>query len=461
MYQCALTHLIIFLTTGWVYAHHFSDLELPRDGGRKKKQKYDCVRSRCWVRQRRKHDAFIPPPTAPLLFDSGVVATSTSQGLAVDTQPIKLHEHKLQLLTERLHRTFLELGLKETRLAVEETDVMSSTTRCPIYLSSNWRTCRKLIMFFQGAGGARPGMWSRTLCVDEGLHVGSMLPFVEKALGKGYGVIIFNPFSNHVLQTGVGGIPGGTRLVPVVGCETPQNHVLTVWDTYVSQVKSCDLIIIANGYGCELAMYLLEQRSLGVVPRVHAIAFAESSYRVERETSDALKACLKQRAVNWKHREHGSSTKNLMNDSSTNDDVGCITLYTDLSKKWDGNVSRTIAASLVPIFKWLDHASAVETADSNKWANSEGSRTASSLITPLLSDSAAALSEDVFDDEFVHVGKVARRASIKRIVEQTFKDRADSDVVHFSECSTPGEILSEYCPYYAKCILTPLTAPYF
>jgi hypothetical protein len=293
-------------------------------------------------------------------------------------------------------------------------------------------------MFFQGAGGARPGMWSRTLCVEEGLNIGSMLPYVERAIAKNYGVVIFNPFCNKVLQSD----KGVSRLVPVIGCETPQKHVLTVWDIFVSQAKNCDLHMIANGFGCDLAMHLVESRSSVILSRLHAIAFSESTYVPRPEISESIKLFIRKRSLNW------CSKKPTSGDSASEDiRTGVpMKLYVDITKKWDGNSSRTVAASIGPIFRWLDEvASADITADvtsvlatKNK---KEVSAVGSTTTTPLLS---GVIAEDSFveNEEYRLGSKLFRSGSSKKSLkpenENDFNIDSDTGIIHFSECSSPG-----------------------
>lgn len=40
------------------------------------------------------------------------------------------------------------------------------------------------------------GIWSRSLCVEQGLRHGSMLPYVDTAIKQDYAVIICNPLVN-------------------------------------------------------------------------------------------------------------------------------------------------------------------------------------------------------------------------------------------------------------------------
>ena len=65
-----------------------------------------------------------------------------------------------------------------------------STAKCAIFVSEGWESEDKLLLILQNAVGARPGLWSRSLCLSHGLTKGSMLPCVERARAEGMGVVI-------------------------------------------------------------------------------------------------------------------------------------------------------------------------------------------------------------------------------------------------------------------------------
>ena len=65
-----------------------------------------------------------------------------------------------------------------------------SAARCAIFVSEGWENDEKLLLVLQNAVGARPGLWSRSLCLSHGLTKGSMLPCVERARAEGMGVVI-------------------------------------------------------------------------------------------------------------------------------------------------------------------------------------------------------------------------------------------------------------------------------
>lgn len=43
----------------------------------------------------------------------------------------------------------------------------------------------------------RPGMWSRTAIMNEGLDQGSVFPYLDRAIKRGYDFIVLNPNENQ------------------------------------------------------------------------------------------------------------------------------------------------------------------------------------------------------------------------------------------------------------------------
>jgi hypothetical protein len=42
----------------------------------------------------------------------------------------------------------------------------------------------------------RPGVWARSLCINDSLRTGSMFPYFDRAIEEGYGIIVLNPNLN-------------------------------------------------------------------------------------------------------------------------------------------------------------------------------------------------------------------------------------------------------------------------
>lgn len=75
------------------------------------------------------------------------------------------------------------------------TECQDPSARLPVYCSTGWRRCDTLVIIVPGTR-TQPGIWSRSLCIDEGLQMGSMLPYVKETLSHKYGIVISNPNSN-------------------------------------------------------------------------------------------------------------------------------------------------------------------------------------------------------------------------------------------------------------------------
>ena len=77
-------------------------------------------------------------------------------------------------------------------------EALHPKARIKIYLTRNWKRCEKMLIIIQGHGGVRPGIWSRSLCLESNLQAGSMLGLLERAAREGYGVAVLNPNENTV-----------------------------------------------------------------------------------------------------------------------------------------------------------------------------------------------------------------------------------------------------------------------
>ena len=64
-----------------------------------------------------------------------------------------------------------------------------------VLASPDLSTADKVFILIQGSGGVRAGQWSRSLCRNETLKEGSILPHVVEATRQGYALLILNP--NH------------------------------------------------------------------------------------------------------------------------------------------------------------------------------------------------------------------------------------------------------------------------
>lgn len=65
----------------------------------------------------------------------------------------------------------------------------------------------------------RAGIWARSVCINEDLETGSMLPFVDICKKKGVSVLVMNPNFTRDPETGC--------IIPY--SHTMVDHALFVW----------------------------------------------------------------------------------------------------------------------------------------------------------------------------------------------------------------------------------------
>ena len=104
----------------------------------------------------------------------------------------------------------------------------------------------------QGSGAVRPGYWARSVCINESLDKGSMLPLIHAAKDKNMGVIVFNPNQG-----------GGS-------------HSEQMWRKYVSPSRFNDLYIVAHSAGGSCLSSIQRNFAHEFYKRVSKVALTDS-----------------------------------------------------------------------------------------------------------------------------------------------------------------------------------------
>lgn len=95
--------------------------------------------------------------------------------------------------------------------------------------------------------------------------MGTQLPYIKKALDKGYGVMVLNPNDNC--------LPNGKK---IPNSSTGEEHTNYVWKNYIQNTKATSIAIVAHSYGGVLTVTLADQLKEEFEKRVKAIAFTDS-----------------------------------------------------------------------------------------------------------------------------------------------------------------------------------------
>ncbi|TMW59079.1 hypothetical protein Poli38472_007224 [Pythium oligandrum] len=251
-----------------------------------------------------------------------------------------------------LHQIVAEEQQKMMQLGFVETWIPSpeSPARCSIFMSANWHICRRLLLIIVSGNGIQPGIWSRSLVLEaqeppNQYRSGSMLPYVHTALSKGYGVIVTNPSTNHVTIN--------NEKVPIPYSNTPEMHVRYVWETYGVRTACSQVYIAAYGRGGVLAKHLVCTQPV-LRSKLAAVAFIESSHRIEGDDTDEVRQLLGARAINWQRSKEAPGTQ--LQDCTQ---LGCLSLSAGEPHGPDqksSNTAWTIAASMETVFAFFESA---------------------------------------------------------------------------------------------------------
>lgn len=131
-----------------------------------------------------------------------------------------------------------------------------------------------------------------------------MLPFFHRAMQAGMGIIVLNPNVNSYVSVGD---DGNSVRLPITFNETPEKHVLYVWDKIISRTSAKNLLIMAYGQGGTLAKTLVQEREEAVLKKLRAIALVESSHSLTSDLSFGLAVTeskttrdfLEKHTINW------------------------------------------------------------------------------------------------------------------------------------------------------------------
>ena len=231
--------------------------------------------------------------------------------------------------------------------------------RCTVFASENWTSAEKLLIVVQPmsgqrrgrsrGGGALPGIWSRGLLLDRGMH-GSMLAVVEGASADGWGVILCDPNT------------------PSEGNESPEAHMAYVWERLVlAKAAASDVAFLAFSNGGAIVKSLLTAHEETIIPRCRALALIESSHRLVGELSLALEPAeskglvrfLQKRTVNWQCVDPaavGRAVPQLARVPEIEEQLGCVTLSAVPAEQLDStlrNIALTIDIALPSVLRFL------------------------------------------------------------------------------------------------------------
>lgn len=236
-----------------------------------------------------------------------------------------------------------ELGFIEEFIPNETTPI-----RCKVFMSANYKDCKRLLVFVTSSNGVCPGIWSRSLLLKSGINAGSMLPYMQRAMHEGYGILVTNPNANSIVSSST---TNNKISVSIEGSETPERHMEYVWDHFIRTSQVRRVFFVGFGYGGVLVKHILDTRGEELIRRNGAIALIESSHKVEDSDAQYVKTILAHRSVCWQSSQVDYGME-IVNDAAVR--TGCTMFSAGMpTMHGSSNLAYTVNAVMEPLFAFF------------------------------------------------------------------------------------------------------------
>jgi hypothetical protein len=242
--------------------------------------------------------------------------------------------------------------LKFTSIQIPEDEDPSTS----ILASPDWEKATKLLLVVQNSYGSQLGIFSRSICFEQGISKGTWIPYIQRASAAGYAVLILRPNTNSITRAILGQAP---MKIPIKGSESPEIHALNVWENIVQRAENVTHIsLLGYGNGASLCkdLYLREMVNMGGVHnnRIKAFVAIEASHIVSKDDSEDVRSALSNIAINLECNPASMGHRLAYRKEH----LGCTSLslgmpagVTDLN-----NVAAGVTLALQTVFKYFTTA---------------------------------------------------------------------------------------------------------
>ena len=176
------------------------------------------------------------------------------------------------LVNEYIRMRILEQFEMEEKMipfSKDMTDKEYSTA--PIFISPDWKTNTKAaLVLIQGTGDVRAGLWARSVCINDSLDKGSMLPQIKFAVENDMACLIMNPNYHEDKK--------GNPVDPRVS--TMEKHWNYVFKKFVvGRCQAEKVYIIAHSAGGRCLTTLYKRFTQEFHDRVKSIVLTDSAHK--------------------------------------------------------------------------------------------------------------------------------------------------------------------------------------
>lgn len=178
-----------------------------------------------------------------------------------------------------------------------------------IMISKDFDEKSDIMIICPGSGAVQAGQWARALCINDSLHTGAMLDYIEEARSRDYGILILNPNKNWIpakinLEDNCDFLNSDPKMIEerifIKNSKSGDEHYIWAWDTYIMNAPNLERVfIVAHSAGGYETLELLRNRFDEVEPLIKAFGFTDSVHSISKKDQGIVSEMLSTRAVNW------------------------------------------------------------------------------------------------------------------------------------------------------------------
>ena len=134
-----------------------------------------------------------------------------------------------------------EQKMKKVMIPHKE-ELQEGYAQAPIFISEDWETNKnRALVLIQGTGDVRSGFWARSVCMNDTIDLGSMIPDIDFARKNGFSVLVMNPNYSYT--------PDKIKVSPQI--RGMSHHSNYCWENFVEQdvCPAKEIFIVAHSAG--------------------------------------------------------------------------------------------------------------------------------------------------------------------------------------------------------------------
>lgn len=197
-----------------------------------------------------------------------------------------------EIITEHVYNLLEKAGLEKIHIPIDCND--SEPQSFIFHTKDALENEEKLLLLVHGSGVVKAGQWARRLIINDCLETGSQLPFIERAVDEGYGVLVLNTNLNTV---------DGQKIREN---GNPTQHMLYVWRNFVQKARAKHVAFVSHSYGGIVTVKAAIENP-DFQSRVFAVAFTDSIHN--DYVNDDLEKFFQEKSQNWVSSDEPLDTK--------------------------------------------------------------------------------------------------------------------------------------------------------